>query len=188
MLDNDNLMIIDLGEAEPLYCFDNKASFESWAKTKKEQGEALIEANNEALAARAHFQKLKYPELYPNPDPENLPQGYWDYLKQIGKENPNKASGKQSVPLHLQGIVTVLYDLPGYAGASFTTYLIPYPSFGAFNGRAESFKAFLPSSINQLCARTWFRGARVFYIGFTHFNMANLAEWNFANRAHSLWR
>ncbi len=77
--------------------------------------------------------------------------------------------------------IGVLYDKRNFNGSTYP--LLPYNwSYGWFRNRAESVTIFADDAV--LCDKRWFRGAKVFIIGFPVGNF-DLWRLHFANRAES---
>lgn len=63
-----------------------------------------------------------------------------------------------------KNLYTVLYDGLIQSGGTYQLILTFHPSFGSFNNKAESAHIYL-CAISALCDKTWFRGARMYFLG-----------------------
>jgi len=81
-----------------------------------------------------------------------------------------------------------LFDNPNYQNSIHISALIPIPTLGNANNRAESLQQIGVAALNAYCDRTWFRGPRIyiFTLGGVY-GIPNLGVLNFNNKCESIF-
>jgi hypothetical protein len=165
----DNLIsVFAAEESDTLFFFSNESDFEDWA-IDQSFGVELIDMNNCISFLEDYINENNVDEYYE--ENNEFPEDYLLIIDSLyGVYHNSKAPA-----------LTNLFDYINYNGTRFNIYSTHYPTFGKFNGKAESLKAY--GGKGSYCHKKWYRGQRFFVFAYTNLMVKNLGSHR--NKFHS---
>ncbi len=148
----DNLISIFDQNQNLILNFSTKSNFYSWANSQP-HGKDIIDRDMAIDFLSDYADK----------------SGAIAYYDQTGNILPSYQVVEDSIAALFvtkgKNLYTVLYDGLTQSGATYQLILTFHPTFGSFNNKTESARVYL-CAISALCDKTWFRGARFYFVGF----------------------
>ncbi len=110
-----------------------------------------------------------------------IDNGYWDDEEATERYTQEliDAAGAEGDRITL----SILFNNTSYGGSA-VPVLLAYPSLGGFRNKAESMLMLVPN-VGALCDKTWWRGAKFWYVAFPGGGLPTFLGFN--NRADSIF-
>ncbi len=130
-------------------------------------------------ASRHQF--LERYDYYKSEQQFAIDNGYWDDEEATDRYTQEliDAEGSEGDRITL----SILFNNTSYGGSA-VPVLLAYPSLGGFKNKAESMLMLVPN-VGALCDKTWFRGAKFWYVAFPGGGLPTFLGFN--NRADSIF-